>query len=199
MKFPKNLSDYLALGFFVAAIFTVFVFEMTVIQSFLQSTRPDMNMSLHTGMAIIFLVNIYTNLYYLFTTDTSTAKLVLPSSLLSGWHYCISCEANSPPRSYHCNICDRCILRRDHHCIFSGMFLPSIYWNRILMFCLLCSLLYWLQKLQVSCIRCFVPENLTSNNHFCADITLACCSKSLWLAYTHRCSTARTFGTIWGD
>lgn len=39
---------------------------------------------------------------------------------LSEWRYCSWCECNAPPRSFHCHVCKVCILRRDHHCIFTG-------------------------------------------------------------------------------
>ena len=40
--------------------------------------------------------------------------------LVSGWRFCATCEANAPPRSFHCFLCKKCILKRDHHCVFSG-------------------------------------------------------------------------------
>ena len=39
---------------------------------------------------------------------------------ISDWRYCSWCECNAPPRSFHCHTCKVCILRRDHHCIFTG-------------------------------------------------------------------------------
>lgn len=36
------------------------------------------------------------------------------------WHICGVCEVFVPPRAWHCHSCDTCILRRDHHCIFTG-------------------------------------------------------------------------------
>ncbi|XP_017462043.1 PREDICTED: probable palmitoyltransferase ZDHHC24 [Rhagoletis zephyria] len=44
----------------------------------------------------------------------------LPPRAAGDWRYCLVCEANSPPRAFHCKNCDRCILRRDHHCVFSA-------------------------------------------------------------------------------
>lgn len=119
MKLPKNLSDCIALGFFAVAILSVFIFEVTVVRDF-GERRGYALVPLHLLAAVWFTINLYTSLYNLFTIDTSTLKLTLPSDLRPGWHFCLSCEANTPPRAYHCNICDRCILRRDHHCIFSG-------------------------------------------------------------------------------
>ncbi|XP_062580193.1 palmitoyltransferase ZDHHC22-like [Saccostrea cucullata] len=36
------------------------------------------------------------------------------------WTKCTKCDQNVPPRARHCNICERCILKRDHHCFFTG-------------------------------------------------------------------------------
>ena len=45
---------------------------------------------------------------------------MLPAVLKPGWRFCSACEANAPSRSFHCWTCDRCVLRRDHHCVFTG-------------------------------------------------------------------------------
>jgi hypothetical protein len=35
------------------------------------------------------------------------------------WHICATCEVFVPPRTWHCNDCNTCVFRRDHHCIFA--------------------------------------------------------------------------------
>ncbi|KAL5716972.1 protein S-acyltransferase [Ranunculus cassubicifolius] len=32
--------------------------------------------------------------------------------------YCDKCSAYKPPRSHHCRVCKRCVLRMDHHCLW---------------------------------------------------------------------------------
>lgn len=32
--------------------------------------------------------------------------------------WCARCRAWMPPRAYHCKLCDWCVLRRDHHCMW---------------------------------------------------------------------------------
>jgi DHHC palmitoyltransferase len=32
--------------------------------------------------------------------------------------YCEKCQIERPPRCHHCNVCHRCILQYDHHCIW---------------------------------------------------------------------------------
>ena len=36
------------------------------------------------------------------------------------WNWCDKCKMNQPPRAHHCKICQKCILKRDHHCFFTG-------------------------------------------------------------------------------
>ena len=36
------------------------------------------------------------------------------------WRYCWKCKAVKPPRSHHCSKTDRCVLRMDHYCWFTG-------------------------------------------------------------------------------
>lgn len=38
----------------------------------------------------------------------------------NNWHICACCEVFVPPRAWHCHACNTCILRRDHHCAFTG-------------------------------------------------------------------------------
>uniref|UniRef100_A0A453B850 S-acyltransferase n=1 Tax=Aegilops tauschii subsp. strangulata TaxID=200361 RepID=A0A453B850_AEGTS len=32
--------------------------------------------------------------------------------------YCSRCQNGKPPRCHHCSICDRCVLKMDHHCVW---------------------------------------------------------------------------------
>ncbi|XP_043702767.1 probable protein S-acyltransferase 15 isoform X2 [Telopea speciosissima] len=38
----------------------------------------------------------------------------------SGAHsrYCDKCSTYKPPRAHHCRVCERCVLRMDHHCLW---------------------------------------------------------------------------------
>lgn len=38
-----------------------------------------------------------------------------------GWDFCSVCHQHRPPRSYHCALCDCCVLKRNHHCHFTGV------------------------------------------------------------------------------
>ncbi|GAB4844649.1 hypothetical protein Ancab_038051 [Ancistrocladus abbreviatus] len=32
--------------------------------------------------------------------------------------YCVHCQNSKPPRCHHCSVCQRCVLKMDHHCVW---------------------------------------------------------------------------------
>ena len=39
---------------------------------------------------------------------------------LTEFRYCKKCKLIKPPRAHHCSLCERCILKMDHHCPWVG-------------------------------------------------------------------------------
>jgi hypothetical protein len=37
-----------------------------------------------------------------------------------GFRYCKKCNDIKPPRTHHCSICGKCVMRMDHHCPWTG-------------------------------------------------------------------------------
>ncbi|KAL2748514.1 putative palmitoyltransferase ZDHHC24 [Vespula maculifrons] len=69
------------------------------------------------------MLNIVGNFTYTILCDTSINRTIVPVSTATpknGWRLCTTCEILAPPRSWHCSTCRTCILKRDHHCIFTG-------------------------------------------------------------------------------
>lgn len=68
------------------------------------------------------------NWVFVMLTNTSTKGVLMPipekSEIDLGsrdkWRFCATCEALQPPRTWHCKTCNQCILKRDHHCLFTG-------------------------------------------------------------------------------
>lgn len=117
--FPKTLQDRAAFCFLITCITSVYFFEVFVV-------LPKLNCYLtflwyfQSACGLYTILNIFGNLILMMKNDSSVVKVILPSNLMPGWKFCSTCEANTPPRSFHCDVCQYCVLRRDHHCTFSG-------------------------------------------------------------------------------
>ncbi|KAL3124702.1 hypothetical protein niasHT_001539 [Heterodera trifolii] len=65
-------------------------------------------------------LNVYLNALMMFKVGPNSQRNVLPSVVKRDFHFCHLCQSNSPPRSFHCPVCNFCVFRRDHHCSFTG-------------------------------------------------------------------------------
>lgn len=115
---PKNSLDR---GLFVLMTCCIPTFTTWELYMLFQS-HPSLNFACIAHLiAIAFIfVNMIGNLYFLQRVDSSGKQKKLPAVLHANWKYCHFCQINSPPRSYHCPICDECILKRDQHCMVAG-------------------------------------------------------------------------------
>ncbi|XP_054711243.1 probable palmitoyltransferase ZDHHC24 [Uloborus diversus] len=116
-RWRLDLSDGFSFGFLIVALLSVYLFEI-----FIVLPRVDgglLSVEFHALFGSFIFSNILGNLAMMMWTDSSTRKIILPSQLKPGWYFCSACEANSPPRTFHCPKCNVCILKRDHHCTFA--------------------------------------------------------------------------------
>lgn len=116
---PRAIQDACVTTFVFLIIPTVYWFEIfMVLPTFYEEGSLLYKFHIVAGSFILF--NISANLMATIICDTSIKGKVLPSTLGSNWRFCAVCESTAPPRSWHCNICNICILKRDHHCIFTS-------------------------------------------------------------------------------
>lgn len=115
-RFTEHIIVYLILV--TVLIPSIFYFELNVvapavIQPFDITSLPYW---IHHLCGTFLLLNIVGNLIYGVFTDSSIRGKVLKTDSDSNWTFCAVCECMRPPRAWHCDLCNICVLKRDHHC-----------------------------------------------------------------------------------
>uniref|UniRef100_A0A1A9V282 Palmitoyltransferase n=1 Tax=Glossina austeni TaxID=7395 RepID=A0A1A9V282_GLOAU len=179
---PRRYVDWLC--FLLIGVFMpiVFIFEMIVVLPLIHPPGSFLH-TLTFAMAVFLIFNITGNFVACVMVDTSVD--VPDKPFAAGWHKCVKCLKIVPPRSWHCKICNCCILRRDHHCLFTGccvgyrnhryfimfilfLFIGSTYafiYNSVFLWSVKAKIyLNWLSLLKMLCpLLMFVTGSLWSN------------------------------------
>ncbi|XP_050580628.1 probable palmitoyltransferase ZDHHC24 [Bombus affinis] len=119
---PRTLSDFFSMTFILTIIPIIYWFQLWVVLPAIHE-HGSLPYILHFLFGNFIMLNIVGNFTYIIFCDTSTRRDIMPISAANtknGWRLCASCETLAPPRSWHCPTCNICILKRDHHCIFTG-------------------------------------------------------------------------------
>lgn len=119
---PRTIGDFTATAFLFVAIPFTYCFELwVVIPEFAPTDTATYWCNVVLSTFIMY--NILTNMMAVMLCNTSIIGETINAPVRPNrklWKLCAVCETVTPPRSWHCNTCNVCILKRDHHCFFTG-------------------------------------------------------------------------------
>lgn len=117
---PRSVTDALATTFVFIIIPIIYYFELFIVLP-KYYTEWGFWYTFHFILGTFLLFNVGSNLITVIICDTSIKGRILQRTNSSNaWRFCAVCETVTPPRSWHCNTCNVCILKRDHHCYFTS-------------------------------------------------------------------------------
>lgn len=93
----------------------IFVFQLTIVYPFL-IVAFDCGIGkrlIHICIIAFWFINVVGNMIFSMMRD-STLKM----PVFGEGTYCEYCRMSRPAKSWHCKICNACIIKRDHHCTF---------------------------------------------------------------------------------
>lgn len=119
---PNTIGEWATTLFLAFVIPLTYWYELWIVAPALMSfTSGFYIFNFMLGTFILF--NVVGNMIAIMLCNTSIIgeKIVRPPRAnMQLWKFCSACESITPPRSWHCSTCRVCILKRDHHCVFTG-------------------------------------------------------------------------------
>lgn len=119
---PRITNDWATTLFLLVTVPLTYWFELWLILPETISTDSTFY-RLNSILGTFIMFGIISNMFAVMLCNTSIVgrKIVRPSTASTAlWKFCAACESLSPPRAWHCSTCRVCILKRDHHCMFTG-------------------------------------------------------------------------------
>ena len=131
---PRSFGDWLSFVFIGLVVPIFYWFEMfVVVHQFYPEWRSFWR-CWHMATGTFLMANTVSNLLATMFVDTSVFGVPLEALRRHGRVFCQECQLPAPARSWHCDQCRRCILKRDHHCTFAGYCIGQLNHRFFMMF-----------------------------------------------------------------
>lgn len=115
---PKDKADQF--GVLTALVLQGFVTVNNLIGIYSNLVDDQFNSILILIFGLFILYNTLGNMFKAMSVDSTIDSIEVQIKQLPEWGFCSICEQYSPPRSFHCFTCNKCILKRHNHCLFLG-------------------------------------------------------------------------------
>ena len=111
----------------ICGVIFFWFFTLSLMYSSLWITIPSYSTGFAQNMmlTVVLVIFIESCINWILAAQTkvnrvTSCDVVANGELPEGWRICVTCQVPTPPRSHHCKICNACVLKRDHHCFFTG-------------------------------------------------------------------------------